>query len=353
VTDTGVSDAHTQQANNRHKEEAHGPEGLPASLVAHPPSHAPREDAVAAHLHTEEGLRAALIATLGLLLTGAVELAIFTVSGSAALLADALHNLGDVSTTVAIWLAFSLSRRAASGRYPYGLYRAEDLAGLFVVVAMAASAALAGWESMQHLIEGERPRHLLPALAAALVGVLGNEAVARYKVRMGRHIGSVALEADGYHSRQDALVSLAAVLGLLGVAAGLDWADGAAGLAITAVIAVMLVSTARQVLGRALDAVEPALLDQIAEIAAAVPGVQGVHDVRARWAGRALWASLTVELPATMPLAEAHGVAERVRHALFHAVPNLVDVDVHMDPGPQRSEHHRETVHHRAGSATG
>ncbi len=343
-----MSDAHAQRASNQHhQEESHGPEGVPASLVAHPPSHAPHAGAVAAHLHTEEGLRAALIATLGLLLTGAVELGIFALSGSAALLADALHNLGDVSTTVAIWLAFSLSRRAASRRYPYGLYRAEDLAGLFVVAAMAASAALAGWESVQHLTGGERPRHLLPALAAALVGVLGNEVVARYKIHVGRHIGSVALEADGYHSRQDGLVSLAAVLGLLGVAAGLDWADGAAGLLITAVIALMLVSTARQVLGRALDAVEPTLLEQIAETAAAVPGVQGVYDVRARWAGRALWASLTVELPAAMSLAEAHAVAERVRHALFHSVPGLVDADVHMDPGPERGVHHRETIHHR------
>jgi cation diffusion facilitator family transporter len=321
--------------------------------VTHSPSPASHPGAAAAHLHTAEGLRAAVIATLGLLVTGAVELAIFAISGSAALLADALHNLGDVSTTVAIWLAFSLSRRAASRRYPYGLYRAEDLAGLFVVVAMAASAALAGWESVQHLVSGDRPRHLLPALAAALVGVLGNEAVARYKIHVGRRIGSVALEADGYHSRQDGLVSLAAVLGLLGVAAGLDWADGAAGLLITAVIALMLVATARQVLGRALDAVEPALLEQIADTAAAVPGVQGVHDVRARWAGRALWASLTVELPATMPLAEAHAVAEGVRHALFHAIPNLVDVDVHMDPGPQRDEHHQETIHHRAESPDG
>lgn len=316
------------------------------------PSRASHPGAAAAHLHTAEGLRAALIATLGLLLTGAVELAIFALSGSAALLADALHNLGDVSTTVAIWLAFSLSRRAASRRYPYGLYRAEDLAGLFVVLAMAASVALAGWESLQHLTTGARPRHLVPALAAALVGVFGNEAVARYKIHVGRRIGSVALEADGYHSRQDGLVSLAAVLGLLGVAAGLDWADGAAGLLITGVIALMVVTTARQVLGRALDAVEPALLEQIAAIAAAVPGVQGVHEVRARWAGRALWASLTVELPAAMPLVEAHAVAERVRHALFHAIPSLVDVDVHMDPGPERGEHHQETIHHRVSTAS-
>lgn len=344
-----MSDAHTRRPTEAQgRERGRAGEAPLASPTTHFPCPAPHAGVAVAHLHTAEGLRATLLASLGLLLTGAVELAIFALSGSAALLADALHNLGDVSTTVAIWLAFSLSRRAASPRYPYGLYRAEDLAGVFVVVVMAASAALAGWESLQHLTAGERPRHLVPALAAALVGVLGNEAVARYKISTGRRIGSVALEADGVHSRQDGLVSLAAVLGLLGVAVGWDWADGAAGLLITATIALMVVTTARQVLGRALDAVEPALLEQVAAIAAAVPGVQGVHEVRARWAGRALWASLTVELPAAMPLAEVHAVAEQVRHALFHAIPSLVDVDVHMDPGPQRGKHHQETVHHRA-----
>lgn len=305
-----------------------------------------------AHLHTDEGLRAAVIGTAGLLLTGAIELVVFAASGSAGLLADAFHNLGDVSTTVVIAIAFLFSRRQASERYPYGLHRAEDLAGLFVVLVMAASAIAAGWESVRHLTQGERPDHLIPGMAAALIGVAGNEAVAQYKVRVGRRIRSVSLEADGQHSRQDGLVSLAAFLGLAGVALGFGWADGVAGLLITAVIVLVLITTARDVLRRALDAVEPELIRQIATVAAAVPGVEDAHDVRARWAGRALWASLSIVLPAELPLGEAHAVAERVRHRLLHETDGLVGVDIHMDPSRGDEDYHAETAHHLA-AATG
>lgn len=304
-----------------------------------------------AHLHTAEGLRTATIATLGLLLTGALELAVFALSGSAGLLADAFHNLGDVTTTIAIAVAFTFSRRAASERYPYGLHRAEDLSGLFVLLVMAASAVAAGWESARHLMAGERPDHLVAGMAAALIGVAGNEAVAQYKLRVGRRIRSVSLEADGQHSRQDGLVSLAAFLGLAGVAAGLDWADGLAGLLITAVIVLVLITTARRVLGRALDEVDPELVARIAALSGGVPGVENVHDVRARWAGRTLWVSLSIALPGSLSLDEAHAVAEGVRHTLLHEIDGLIEADIHMDPGPDRDAHHGATAHHFAGTA--
>ena len=298
------------------------------------------------HLRNDEGLRAALIATAGLLVTGVVELAIFAISGSAGLLADAFHNLGDVSTTVAIAVAFVFARRAATTRYPYGLHRSEDLAGLFVLLVMAVSAGVAGWESVRHLTEGKTPDHLLAGMAAALIGVAGNEAVAQYKIRVGKRIKSVSLEADGQHSRQDGLVSLAAFLGLLGVSFGFNWADGVAGLLITGVLVLVLCTTARDVLRRALDAVEPELLDRIAAISAWAEAVEGVHDVRARWAGRTLWTTLSIQLPAGLSLGEAHDVAERVRHNLLHEIDGLVEADIHMDPGPDRAPHHQGTAHH-------
>ncbi len=307
--------------------------------------------AAMAHLHSDDGLRTAVIATFGLLLTGAVELAIFMVSGSAGLLADALHNLGDVSTTIAIAVAFLFSKRQASERYPYGLHRAEDLAGLFVLLVMAVSAVLAGWESLLHLAGGHRPQRIVAGMAAALVGAAGNELVARYKIATGHRIGSVSLAADGRHSRQDALVSLAAVAGLVGAAAGWERADGLAGLAITAVLVAVLISTARGVLERALDAVDPDVLAQITRTAMSVPAVGQVHDVRARWSGRALWATLAIELPEVLPLGEAHAIAEQVRHALLHDIPALVAADIHMDPGPERAGHHAATAHHAPTSA--
>lgn len=308
-----------------------------------------------AELRTAEGVRAAKWSSLALFVTGAIELAIFAVGGSAGLLADAIHNLGDVATTLAIWAAFLVSRRDANERYPYGYHRVEDLAGLFVLLVMLASGIAAGWESVQHLITGAHPTHLAVSAAAALVGFAGNELTALYKTRVGRRIGSVSLVADGAHSRVDGLVSLAALAGIGGVALGFERADGLAGVLITLVIAGVIVATARGVIGRSLDAVDPALTRQVRDVAAAVPGVTIVHDVRVRWAGRALFASLSIALPPETPLGAAHDAAEEVRHALLHEIENLRGIDVHMDPGAVHTAAHDRTAHHydERGSLSG
>ncbi|HEY7295300.1 MAG TPA: cation diffusion facilitator family transporter [Dehalococcoidia bacterium] len=297
-------------------------------------------------LRTAEGIRAARWSSLALLITGAIELGIFALGDSAGLLADAVHNLGDVATTLAIWAAFSLSRRGANERFPYGYHRAEDLAGVFVLIVMVASAIAAGFESLRHLITGSHPSHLAISAAAALVGFAGNELTALYKTHVGRRIGSVSLEADGAHSRADGLVSLAALAGIAGVAAGFQRADGLAGVIITLVIAGVIVSTARGVIGRSMDSVNPALTRQVRAVAEAVPDVLGVHDVRLRWAGRALFISLSIALPPELPLAQAHDAAEAVRHALLHEVEGVQGVDVHMDPGAEHEAAHSLTAHH-------
>ncbi len=299
-----------------------------------------------AELRTAEGIRAAQWSTLGLFIAGSIEIGIFAVGHSAGLFADAVHNLGDVSTTLAIWVAFAYSRRPANERHPYGYHRAEDLAALFVLIVMTASGAAAGYGSIEHLITGQHPTHLLLGGLAAIAGFLGNEIVGIYKLRVGRRIGSVSLTADGVHSGVDGLVSLAALAGILGVAAGWNRADGLAGLLITLVIAVVLWQTARGVLGREMDTIDPKLTAQVRATAAAVPRVQDVEDVHLRWAGRALFVTLAIALPPDLTLAEAHATAEAVRHALLHEIENLREAEVHMDPAGDYALAHAATAHH-------
>ena len=301
-----------------------------------------------AELRTAEGIRAAQWSTLGLFIAGTIEIVIFALGHSTGLFADAVHNLGDVSTTLAIWVAFTFSRRPANERYPYGYHRAEDLAALFVLIVMTASGAAAGYNSIEHLITGEHPTHLFLSGLAAIAGFLGNEIVGLYKLRVGRRIGSVSLTADGVHSGVDGLVSLAALAGILGVAAGWNRADGLAGLLITLVIAVVLWQTARGVIGRSLDAIDPKLTAQVRATASAVPQVQAVEDVHLRWAGRALFVTLAITLAPDLTLAEAHATAEAVRHALLHEIENLREAEVHMDPAGDYALAHATTAHHEA-----
>src|SRR5438876_3483606 len=269
------------------------------------------------------GLRAVQLSTAGMLLVSAIQFAIAWIGGSAGLFADALHNFGDVFTTIALWIAFVISSRAANQRYTYGYYRTEDLAGVFIVLVIIASAVAGAVESIQKLTSGSPPTQLYLSMAAALVGVAGNELLAQYKISVGKRINSVPLIADGQHSRIDGLTSLAAFFGLIGVALGFPIADPIAGLVITVVILTVVYSTTRSVLQRLLDAVDERVVPSIMEIARDVLGVEGVNDVRARWVGHTLHVILNIEVNAELTLAKAHAIAEEVRHQLFHRVKGL------------------------------
>lgn len=303
-----------------------------------------------------DGIRAIKVSTFGLAATAAVQFAIAAVGGSVALLADGLHNLGDVFTTVALWVAFLASRRAADRRYTFGYHRFEDLAGVGIVVIIAVTAAAAAYESYRAMLRPKPVGHLGLSMAAAVVGIIGNEAVAQYKIRIGRRIHSVALEADGMHSRIDGFVSAGALVGLFGVALGYAPADPIAGLAITAVIVWVTIGTARGVILRVVDAVDPELIEDIEHSAQAVAGVIDSHDVQARWAGRSLLVNLHVSLDQDLPLHEAHDIGEDVRHAILHDVDGVVQVNVHFDPwaeGSDDAHYHRATAHHFGGTPDG
>lgn len=291
-------------------------------------------------------IKAVWVSALGLGATALFQIAVTARSDSAGLLADALHNVGDVLSTATLWVAFSLARRPASPAFPYGWRRAEDVGGLVIVLAIAASAVLAGWESLNALLGGGHdPDHLPLALVAAIAGVIGNEGVAQYKIRVGRRISSAALVADGQHARTDGLASGGAVAGIVGAMAGLPLLDALAGLGITLAICWILVEVGRDVLRRTMDAVDPDLVAGLRGVAAGVDGVRGVHDVRARHAGRSLLVQLHVEVDGDLPLRDAHHIAEEVRHRLVHAQDGIVDVDVHVDPAGE-TDAHAATAHH-------
>jgi cation diffusion facilitator family transporter len=310
-------------------------------------SHGHEHGKVDADLYgNREGLRAVQISTAGMLLVSIIQFAIAWIGGSAGLFADALHNFGDVFTTIALWIAFVISNRAANQRYTYGYYRSEDLAGIFIVLVIIASATASAVESVQKLTSGNIPTQIYLSMAAALVGVAGNELLAQYKISVGKRINSVSLIADGHHSRIDGLTSLAAFIGLVGVKLGFPKADPIAGIVITIVIVTVVFSTSRSVLQRLLDAVDPHVVPSIITISTAVPGVEQVTDERARWVGHTLHVVMTIEVDAELTLSNAHAIAEEVRHQLFHEINGISEVLIHTDPSSASGDYHQELAHH-------
>jgi len=335
---------HDHDGEHRHDRRRFG-RFLDLLPFGHSHRHAPEIDSA---LETSSrGMRALLASLLILGATAAFQVAITLLSGSAALLTDTLHNVSDALTALPLWIAFWLGRRPPSRRYTYGFGRAEDIAGLIIIAFILASAVLAGYESIRKLLEPRGIDHVGWVIVAGFVGFLGNEAVAFYRTRVGREIGSAALIADGQHARVDGLTSLAVVVGGAGVWAGLEAADALAGLAITAVIVLVLRDTALMMWYRLMDAVDPDLVRRI-EHAAAVPGVEEVGEVRVRWVGHRLYTDIHIRVDEDLSTRRSHEIAEAARHALLHAAPQLAAVHVHVDPcGHSGIDAHAAADHHR------
>lgn len=322
---------HGDHSHAHDRGHSHGGWGAVRGLFA-PHSHDAADSLDSALESSAAGIRAVKIGLLVLGLTTVVQIAMVVVSGSVALAADTIHNFSDALTAVPLWIAFAMGAKAATRRYTYGFGRVEDLAGLFVVGMITLSAIIAGYEAVQRLVHPHVIDHVGWVALAGLVGFLGNETVAVYRIRVGRQIGSAALVADGVHARTDGFTSLAVLLGAGGVALGYPLADPIVGLIITVAILAVLRTAVRDVFRRLLDGVDPALVDTAEQSLAAEPGVRSVHSVRMRWMGHRLHADVELDLDPELSLAQAHQIAHDAEHHLVHAVPKLTTALIHAYP---------------------
>lgn len=286
---------------------------------------------------TAAGIRTVKISLLVLGLTALIQIVIVVMSGSVALAADTIHNFADALTAVPLWIAFALGAKPATRRYTYGFGRVEDLAGSFVVAMITMSAIIAGYEAIARLIHPQQIEHVGWVALAGLVGFIGNEWVALYRIRVGHRIGSAALIADGLHARTDGFTSLAVLCSAGGVALGFPLADPIVGLLITAAILAVLRTAARDVFRRLLDGVDPAMVDAAEQALAARPGVQAVRSVRMRWIGHRLHADAELDVDPALDLAQAHRIAHDAEHELTYTVPKLTTALIHAYPAEHGS----------------
>jgi len=314
-----------------HSHSGHGRFGAIRQLFL-PHSHDAADSIDDALESSAAGIRAVKISLVALGITALIQLVIVGISGSVALLADSVHNVADALTAVPLWIAFAVGTRPATRRYTYGYGRAEDVAGLFVVAMIALSAVVAGVESIRRLAEPAPVDFLGWVAAAGVVGFVGNELVAVYRIRVGRRIGSAALVADGLHARTDGLTSLAVVAGAAGVALGFPLADPIVGLLITVAILAILRTAARDIYRRLMDGVDPHLVDAAEAALAAEAGVIAVRSVRMRWIGHRLHAEAELDIDPQTSVTEAHRIAHEAEHTLTHAVPKLSSALVHAYP---------------------
>ena len=297
-------------------------------------------------LTSERGIWALRWSFAALFVAALIQIYVYYRSGSVGLLADTIHNFGDAATAVPLWIAFTLSRRRPSNRFPYGLGRVEDLAGVTIVLVILFSAVAAGYESIHRFFHPVTVTHLYAVMVASVVGFLGNEAAAIVRIRVGKEIESAALIADGRHARVDGLASLAVLFGALGVKLGYPLADPIVGIVITLIIAKVVWDSGISVFTRMLDGVDAALVPQLTEITRKTDGVADVGEVRARWLGHRLVAEVSLGVTSHLTVENGHEIAKRVQANIQAKLPHVAAVTVHVDPpGELGEEHHHPHDH--------
>ena len=294
-------------------------------------SHDPAESIDSALESSARGIRALIISFSVLMVTAVIQAWIVLITGSVSLIADTIHNFSDALTAVPLFIAFRMGRRAATRRYTYGYRRAEDLAGLFVVLMILISAVVVLWESIDRLFNPRELEHLGVLFGAGVVGFLGNELVALYRIRVGRAIGSAALIADGRHARADGFTSLAVAASAVGVWLGFERADPIAGIIVGIVILRVMWSAARDIYGRLMDAVQPELVDEIESVAISVKGVLSVNSCQVRWMGHRVRSDISIGVDSRLSVGDGHTVGEVVQKTLQRKVRFLDEAFVHVE----------------------
>ena len=297
---------------------------------------------------TERGIQVLKLSLWVLGLTAAAQAVVVWLSGSVALLADTVHNFSDALVALPLWFAFALSKKKPTSHYPYGFYRIEDLAGIGVLLAIFASGIWIGYESIQRIIHPQVPQNIILGISAGFIGGLGNEIVARYRLKVGKEISSLALMAEGHHARVDALTSLGVVVGLVLVGLGFPLADPVVGLIITAFIFSIVFEVGRDMIPRIVGKANVHEVDEIRAIVRGVNGVKEVGPIKLQWLGHRCFADLCIAVSPLISVTEAHRITEDVRHELLHHLSALVDVSIHADPYSAGSPDpfHDLTAHH-------
>lgn len=344
-----MEDHHHSEEHGHEHTHKEGEKGL-LGLLKHyfkPHSHDSTDSIDNALKGSSEGIKAVKVSLFGLGLTAIIQLVIALMSGSVALLADTVHNFADATTAIPLYFAFSLGKKPANKRYTYGFGRAEDLAGIFIVGLLIFSTSFALWQSVSKLFNPQPITHLLFVALGSIMGFLGNEWVAHYRIKAGQKIGSNALIADGYHARTDGLASLSVLLVAIGTYFGFHLVDPIIGILVNILIFFTIKEVAKQVWYRLMDAVDPELVHTMEHAALDTKGVEKISNIKLRWVGHNLQAESSITVDCELPISKAHEIAEEAEHNILHAIPKLSSMSIHIDPCSHNGQKiHQKTAHH-------
>ncbi|WP_424359966.1 cation diffusion facilitator family transporter [Methanocella sp. MCL-LM] len=294
------------------------------------------------------GIRTIYLAVALLGLTTILQIVIYLMSGSVALLGDTVHNLGDAVNSIPLLFAFWLASRVANKRYTYGYGRAEDLAGVLIVLSIGFSAFYILYESVLRLFNPVPLDNLVWVAAAAIIGFAGNELAAIIQIRTGKKIGSDAMIANGLHARTDGLTSLAVLVAAIGAFLGYPIVDAIIGILMGIVILFITKDAAKSMWYRLMDAVDPIIVQRAEAIITEHSDVKSVQRLQMRWIGHRLQAEAVIAIDSELNTTQCNEISEHISHHLYHDIPNLAETTIAVVPwNPDGKMFRCETTHHK------
>lgn len=283
-------------------------------------------------ISTKKGIWAVKWSFIGLFITFIFQAVVVYFTGSIALLADTIHNLGDAATAIPLGIAFFIGLKKPSKRFTYGYGRIEDIAGVLIILIILFSAIIAGYESIHRMIHPQTLQNIWAVIIASIIGFIGNESVAVFRIKVGKEIKSAALIADGYHARIDGFTSLAVLLGAIGVLLGFPLADPIIGLLITITILKIVWDSIKTVFLRLLDGVEPEIIDEIRHSLSHVHEIIEISNIKARWVGHRVFTEINIKLDPHLTIEKAHEIVEKAEHELLHHITYISSITIDIDP---------------------
>jgi cation diffusion facilitator family transporter len=262
-----------------------------------------------------------------------LKLAAGIIGRSSAMIADAVHTISDVVTTVAVIIGMRFSSKPADADHPYGHEKIESVVAKMLSLALLATALSIGVSGIKTILSGEFSTPAPIALVAALISIVSKEWMYHYTVRAAKQINSAALKADAWHHRSDALSSIGTLLGIGGAMMGFQILDPIASLVVSVLVIKVSVEIYIASFNQLVDRAAPIdVIAKIYETITNVPGVIRIDDVKTRMHGCVMYVDAEISVDGDLSVSDGHKIAENVHHQIENEILGVKHCMVHINP---------------------
>ena len=284
--------------------------------------------------------RTSFVTILGNLLLSAFKFVAGLLSMSQALISDAIDSLGDVVSSFIVMIGLKISSKKEDEDHPFGHELFEPVATIILAIMLFLSGGFIGYQALKDIIaffkDGvvhELSTHVVIGLVAAIVSIIGKEAMFWYTRNAGKKIHSEAFIANAWNYRMDALSSIGSLIGIIGAMCGFPILDAFASLIICIFILITSIKIFIDAINRLVDkACDESIEEKMRSVILSLPGVLSIDLLKTRIFGSRIYVDVEISVRYDLSVLEGHKIAEAVHHAIEDNFEDVKHCMVHVNP---------------------